>query len=75
LADLDNIGYVEFGSSGMEKPRKRAADAVVLLTNQDRLTLEVRAMDAELLKGFCDYAGELNVRRSDVAELRFHLYE
>ncbi len=73
--DLTNAGFIEFGSQSMEEPRRRAGDIRVVLANQDRLTVDMKSLDASELKGETDAAGEVSIKRSAILRMRFHLYE
>jgi len=59
----------------MEEPRRRAGDIRVVLANQDRLTVDMKSLDASELKGETDAAGEVSIKRSAILRMRFHLYE
>ncbi|MFC1672375.1 hypothetical protein ACFL01_04500, partial [Planctomycetota bacterium] len=73
--ELENAGFIEFGKKSMEEPRKRAGDARIVLTNHDRLTVDIKSIDAGELKGYMDSTGDIAIKRSAILRMKFHLYD
>ena len=73
--DLKKVNSVEFNGERIEEPRRRAGDAAVVLTNHDRLTIELGSLDEAVVKGRMDCAGEITVKREAVHGIKFHIYD
>ncbi len=69
-----NLATIRFGSEGRGQPRRRKGD-IRLTTNECRMTLQFKQMDAERLVGSSDCYGDVQVARSMIRLLDFNIYK